>query len=145
MLALFRTWLLIGCGFDLSKPGRWTKTLIVLQVREHRGVAPECARCKQGIVCGQDEVASAANLDQRRRGGRLQVLVVAAEKLEAQQVIARNEALNLIENSERVERTEFRLEIVRLQPHGVAIGFAGLCAAGLAHVGTQALAKRNQR
>jgi len=55
----------------------------VLQVGEHGGVAAQCARSKQGIIGRQDQVAAAANLDQRSRSGRLQMLVVAGEKLEA--------------------------------------------------------------
>src|SRR5258708_29162561 len=103
----------VSCGFDLSKPSWWAEALVVVQVGEHGGVAAGRARGKERVVRGQDEVAAAADLDERSRSGGLQVLVVAGKKLEAQQVVAGDKALDLVENCERIERAEFRVEGVR--------------------------------
>ena len=78
-----------------------------------------------------------------RRCG-LQMLIVAAEKLKAQQVVAGDEALNLVENCERIERAELRFEVVGGEPDGVTVGLAGLCATGLAHVGANAFAEGHE-
>ena len=53
----------------------------------------------------------------------------------AELVIAGNETLDLVEDSEGVEGRDFGLEVVGGEPDGVAVGFAGLGAAGLTEVG----------
>ena len=64
------------------------------------------------------------------------MLVVAGEELQAHEVVvAGDEALDLVEDGGGVEGAEARLEVVGGEPDGVAVGLAGLRAAGLAHVG----------
>ena len=110
----------------------------MLQVGEHGGEAAECARGEQSIVRREDEVAAVADLDESGRGCGLQVLVVAGQKLEAQQVVAGDEALDLVEDGEGIEGAELGLQVVGGEPDSVAVGLAGLRAAGLAHVGAEA-------
>ena len=81
----------------------------------------------------------------RLQGGGFEVLVVAAEKLETQQIVAGHEALNLVEDCKRIERAQLRLEVVGGEPDGVTVGLAGLRAAALAHVGAEAFAEGNER
>jgi hypothetical protein len=68
-------------------------------------------------------------------GAAGEMLVVAREQLQRSQVYSRGPAADLVENGERIEGAEARLEVVGGQPDGVAVGLAGLRAAGLAHVG----------
>src|SRR5581483_7881663 len=74
------------------------------------------------------------------------MLIVAAQQLKAQQlVVAGHEALNLIEDGERIEGRKLRLEILRREPHGMPVGFARLRAAGLTDICAQpALSKWNE-
>src|ERR1700753_1130908 len=113
--------MLVGCGFNLSESSRWAETLIVLQVGEHGRVASKGARGEQRIVRGENQVAAAADLNERGRGSWLQMLVVAAEKLQAKKIVAGNQSLDLIENRERIEWAELGFEIVGSQPDGMAI------------------------
>ncbi len=99
---------------------------------------------KRRVVGGQDKVAAVVDLDERCGGGGLQVLVVAGEKLEAQKVVAGDEALDLVENREGIEGAELWFEIVGGEPDGVTVGLAGLRAAGLAHVGAGAFAEGDE-
>ena len=64
------------------------------------------------------------------------MLIVAAEQLQAEQVVAGHEPLNFIENGEGIKGRQLGFEIVGGEPDGVTIRLARLCAAGLAHVGT---------
>ena len=116
----------------------------MLQVGEHGGVAAQCTRGEERVVRGQDEIAAVADLDERCSGGRLQVLVVAAEKLQAKQIVAGDEALDLVEDREGIEGAELGLEVVGGEPDGVTVGLAGLRAAGLAHVGAEAFAEGDE-
>ena len=50
--------------------------------------------------------------------------IVAAEEIEAVELVAGDEALNLVEQRERIEGAELRLEAVGREPDGVAVGFA---------------------
>jgi hypothetical protein len=72
-------------------------------------------------------------------------LIVAAEELEAEElVVAGDEALDLVEDGEGIEGAGFGLHVVGGHPHAVAIGFAGLRAAGLAEVGAEAFAEGDE-
>src|SRR5260370_25960206 len=73
------------------------------------------------------------------------MLVVAGEELEGLDVVAGDEALDLVEDGHGLERAEAWLEILSGEPYSVAIGLARLPAAGLAHVGAEAFAEGNQR
>ena len=66
------------------------------------------------------------------------------EQLEAEEIVAGDEALDLVEDGAGIEGAELGLEVVRGQPDGVAVGFAGLRASGLAHVGADAFAEGNE-
>ena len=65
------------------------------------------------------------------------MLVVAAEKLQAKQVVAGNETLDLVEDGPGIEGGELGLEVVGGEPDGVTVGLAGLRAAALAEVGAE--------
>ena len=66
------------------------------------------------------------------------MLIVAGEQIETRHVVGGHQALNLVENREGIEGAEARLLMLRGEPYGVTIGFAGLRAAGLAEIGLHA-------
>src|SRR5438093_10241311 len=72
------------------------------------------------------------------------VLLVAGEQFRARDVISRDQPLDFIEHGRRIERAEFWLKTMSPQPHRVAVGFAGLSAARLAHISPSRTAKRHQ-
>ncbi len=73
------------------------------------------------------------------------MLVVAAEQLQPEKVVAGDEALNLVKDGPGIEGGELRLEIVGGKPYRVTISLAGLRATALTHVGAKALAEGNER
>ena len=85
----------------------------------------------------ENEIACGDDLADRDKSG-LRRNVVAAEEIEAVELVAGNEALDLVEDSERIEGAEARLKAVGGEPDGVTVGFPGLCAAGLAEVAEDA-------
>ena len=107
---MFALWLVESavqscCGLDLGERLA-REALVLLQVGEHGGVAAERAGGEESVVRGQHEIAAVADLHEMGRGGGLQVLVVAAEQLQAEQVVAGDEALDLVENGEGIEGAE---------------------------------------
>src|SRR5229473_1210377 len=123
----------VGGGLNLGECRGGAEALVVLQVGEHGRVTAECAGGEECVVRRKDEVATVGYLHEVGGCG-FEVLVVAAEELEAEQVVAGDEALNLIEDSPGIEGAQLGLEIVSGEPDCVTICFAGLCASGLAHV-----------
>src|SRR6185437_13389007 len=116
-----------GCGVGDA-------VLEFADVVERRGIAPERAGGEERVAGGQDEVAAVGiDLDEATGGGN-EVLVVAGEQLEARKRVAGDEALDLVQNGHGIEGAEAWLKVVGGEPDGVAVGFAGLRAAGLAHI-----------
>src|SRR5579862_1027020 len=106
--------------------------LVFVEFLECSAVAAEGSGGEEPVVRGNDVVDAG---DGRKRheagfGGN----VIAAEKVKPVQLVAGHEALDFIENGKRIERTKFGLEAVGCKPDGMAIGFSGLRAAGLAEV-----------
>ena len=65
------------------------------------------------------------------------MLIIARQQIDPRNVIARNHALDFIQNRHGVERRHFRFEVMRFEPHRVTIRLARLRPAGLAHVGVR--------
>ena len=61
--------------------------------------------------------------------------ILAGEHSQPRDVVARNQPLNFIQHGHRIVWAHLGLEVVRRKPHGVAVGFARLRSARLAHVG----------
>ena len=70
----------------------------------------------------------------QRHKSRLGGHIISTKQIETVQFIAWNQPFDLIQNSQRIEGTEFWFKVIRGQPHRVAVCFAGLCAARLAQV-----------
>ncbi len=79
-------------------------------------------------------------------GRRFGVHVVAREKIDAIELVAGNEALDFVEDGERIEGAEFGFKAVGFKPDSVPVGLARLRAARLAKIASgAAFAKGNKR
>ncbi len=108
-------------------------SITVFRVFEYRPKVPELNRssCAGKISSGPWMAPGPLS-----RKGR--VLVVAGQQVDPRNVVARNQALNLVQNGGRLEGTHLRLQTVGLEPNRMAVGFARLCPARLAHIGALA-------
>ena len=76
-----------------------------LQVIQHGGVAAEGSGGEERVVGRQDEVAAGCGgLDLHELSGWREVLIVAADQLEAEQIVAGDETLDLVEDGETDRR-----------------------------------------
>src|ERR1700744_4514492 len=105
--------------------------LVLLDVEEHGAVLCERARGKERVRRWKDEVLAGGGIRNLDEAGarRAQMLVVAAQQLQAQQlVISRHEPLNLVEDRKRIKRRKLRLEVVAGEPDSGTVGLSGLPA-----------------
>ena len=71
-----------------------------------------------------------------RNKSRLGRNVIAAEQIQSIELVSGHETLDLIENSERIERAQLWFEIVCREPDCMAVSLSGLCATRLTEVGS---------
>jgi hypothetical protein len=121
--------MLISGGFSYFEG-----VLVLVELGECCGVRAEDAGSEQAIVSGQDKIAGRGRQGAYRDEARLGWNVVAAKEIQAIELVGRYEPLDLVENGERIKRAQARFKTVGCEPDGVAVGFAGLRSAGLAHV-----------
>src|SRR6185312_17499677 len=70
--------------------------------------------------------------------------VASGKKIQTGKIVARNQALNFIEQRLRIKWTQLGLEIACREPYRMAIGFARLGPATLSHIGTSSFSERNK-
>src|SRR5271168_5425131 len=70
--------------------------------------------------------------------------IVAGQQLHARYLVAGDQALNLVENSERIEGAQPRFKVLRGQPDAMTVRLAGLRTPGLPHVRVDSATEGNQ-
>src|SRR5665213_1457174 len=138
-------WLMASVGGGMVGCGVGDAVLEIADVVQRGRVAAEGAGGEECVAGGKDEIAAGCLDLDKVRGGGCEVLVVTGEQLQARERVAGNESLDLVENGHGIEGAEARLKVVRGEPDGMAVGLAGLRAAGLAHISAKAGAEGNER
>ena len=72
------------------------------------------------------------------------MLVIARHQIQASDLVTGNQSLDLIKNCHRIKRAHLRFQAVRLQPDCVPVGFPGLRAPRLAHIGRLSTSEGNK-
>src|ERR1700761_6607670 len=111
---------------------------MLLKVCEAGAVSTQGTGGEEAIVRRLHKRLGASGECGDRNEARLGLDIIAAEQVQAIELVARNKPLDLVEKRQRIKGAQLWLQSIGGEPDGMAVGFASLGTARLAKVGLNA-------